>query len=150
MRQSARFGMRVVGVIAAGVVVGVLGWTEDRISLEPPVLTATPREYDYEYSTTVRIVNHSIREVRIVNVPSLCFIVGCVSVDAFPDVIPPLGSVEMPLKLWVLRKGGADHLTSDFAGELPIFTDSPGTPKLLLKFEIRVEPESTEDTVAGR
>ena len=71
MRQLVRAGFWVGGVVSVGVLVGVLGWTEDRVSLEPAALTAKLRYDDPDYSAGVRIVNHSIRKVRIVNVPPL-------------------------------------------------------------------------------
>jgi len=66
--QLVRFGLSVCGVIAVGAVVFVLGWTEDRVSLEPAELKAVLRYDDAEYRTQVRVVNHSIRKVRLVSV----------------------------------------------------------------------------------
>ena len=68
MRQLVLSGLRVGGVIAVGAVVFVLGWTEDRVSLEPAELKAVLRYDDAEYRTQVRVVNHSIRKVRLVSV----------------------------------------------------------------------------------
>ena len=68
---------------------------------------------------------------------------GCVSVETFPEFIPPLGSAEIPVSFHVRWPRGTEHVTHTFAEELPIYTDSPGTPKLLLKFDVRVEPEPT-------
>lgn len=93
----------------------------DLLEISPRVSDLGTHVRDQKVTTQIEVWNHGAKNVRIQGGQASC---GCVAYDGLPAVIPPGGSVKLPIS--VKMRGGY----GSFRARYVLFTNLPEQPEL--------------------
>jgi hypothetical protein len=101
------------------------------LSVDAPVKSFGDAPSGKRVAVTFTLTNRSARPIRVVGATLFCGLHGCLAIDNLPLEIPPLSNRDFVVCVETRGPG-------QLAGELTLFSDSPGQPQTVLGINGRV------------